>query len=1119
MTVNRIIANHANPVREAILSASAQRGSSDIRLLSQSRQGRGQMRLTGPYTGAGDSEIDVEVIGGAAGAMRATRPVISGVGNGELTVTGIATGAVAETVTFTLLDTGDPAEAAVLDFYGVTIAARAPGQAGNALELTVTRNLTATETQYATLEEIPAETPELVGDEWDWGQPATTAGGIPSTALRFRFAGYPTVHRSWKAWEDGRFVYRLDPAPERDIPADTRIEAVGGDYTLTLTDGATTETYTVVTILDFLREIDARSQLVEVRGTIAEDRAPGGMAVTDIPLRTDAHALPPRRDVRSQWAGALQDISVSPSAPTERVEIKCLGEGSVGAEIWRVEGSVSGRLADAITGQAYSDGPIGFTIPPIDAPLAAQTRISGAVNLTSRDDGEGKPAICFRPLRIGAQASNRRVTFTYTKRPPAECDCSDMTVGQLNDECLGLEDPTMSTLDPEYQSRLEQLYQWRADAVAANTKVATTAAAWEVHATIDRGGLTDYVRPRAVFGFATFAEAETAAREIIAEGAVTSGYANEGAAVTIGTHTGVIAESTAPAVDISGELIATVESTTGVVDPEVRIVEIEAAVSMDAGRNDITWINAATGVLATVLKEIYDVPAAATEWDTLLTEVETDLADLDAQTADDSPDPWTDTAPTFLMRYRSRADYIRSLAGIPPKSDASSQAGDGCWRDDASATHWWVPDDDELAPAFTNAIYHSSRRGCGQNHPEGEWYSTQEFGFGLAIDCPERLKEGDQFTITIRGAGGGSRYEEGDRWTVSTVAAQAAAFGGGEDGDATQTWTVQGSVSGAHPDWLYDPDAPTAYTAGPVAATLAPGGIPWEAGDLIRLAVEGGLLRWRRDGSAWTEGDIYGTSHDLGDGLTLAAQPGSAPSFLPGDSWTYRAVATHGLDRLRQPRIGRAYAWDGDATVIDVDLGGVEPVEAVLIGLHDLPESATVTIAGGDAAPDEWSDTPATVAGPIVSHQLERTARYLRVTVTGAGAGGSIGWLYAGQPWAPTVGASDLALVRQYGLSRGAGLNAAALYRGRGTGGRWSWRLGDGAYLDPATADALLALVDHVAEQGVEPVGLLPDYREPTRAHLAMIDTDAVQMSDEINWQHQGNRAVSVELPFAGVID
>lgn len=1010
ISVNRILCNRDNRVTAATLTASAQRASDDVRLMAQSRQGGGRLVVSGSYTGAADTVVDVEVVSGSGGALTASAPVVRGVGNGVLSIDALAPTAVPESLTFALLDAGTAPVPAALEFYGAALVARAAGVAGNALSLAVTRNITLTPMPYATIEPIAAGTDALEGPQWDWGQPAATDAGIPDAALRVQFAGYPTVHRVWKAWEGGRFVYRIDPATAYEIPADVQIHAVSGDYTLTLTDGVTTEAYTAVTIYDFLAAVDARSALARVRGTLARDTAPGGMAVTDIPLRTDAHALP-------ATGGAVEVVSVSPSAPTELLTLTYAGQG---AGLWSVRGGVSGELPAAVAGDLYTSGPVRFRIP-LPASNAEGARISSVVSLVAREEGEGLPALCFKPLSLDAAATDKSITWTYRKRPPADCVCADLPALNLSGACLGLDVGGVGmALDAAYQSRLVLLHAWRANFVAANTGIDSP------------GTVADMIN------------------------------------------------SDAFDVVVAGQTVK---------------------------------------ALGDCLAEVYDNATALVQWDAYWTNIQALLApyiDRSGQTAVFSDALSEHPEGAWRDRLLAMMDHVRAIAGIVPKSDASSGAsGDGCWRDDPDATHWWVDESGEYLPAFTNQPYVSAVLGC-----DGTPASSREFGFGIVTACEHRLKDGDKFTITIRGTGLAG-YKQGDKIVIPVVAASNAPFVGGAPGDPTQTWTVRGTVSGALPDWSFSPTAPAQYVAGPVTASLAPGGIPFEPGDAIDVSIEGGALRWRRDGGAWTVGDLFGATHALGDGLSLSATPGAAPSFVGGDSASYHAVATYGTSRMRQPRIGQGFAWSGAAVTIDVDLLAVHDVEAVLLGLHTLPAGCAVTISGGVAAVGEWTATPAWHASAVLAVLPAGTAaRYLRVVVTGAGAGGSIGWLWAGVGWQPSVGASDLTMRRQYGLARGQGINPAALYRGRGTGGAWRWELDQGGALIGANVDALLGIVDHTAEQGMEPVCIVPDVRVPARAAIAVIDADEIVLTEHMGWQAEGvaEPMVSVELPFRAVL-
>jgi len=306
---------------------------------------------------------------------------------------------------------------------------------------------------------------------------------------------------------------------------------------------------------------------------------------------------------------------------------------------------------------------------------------------------------------------------------------------------------------------------------------------------------------------------------------------------------------------------------------------------------------------------------------------------------------------------------------------------------------------------------------------------------------------------------------------------------------------------------------------------LVPGGIAFEIGDSLSFDIEGGQLRWRRDGGSWTTEDLYAAAPlDLGDGLLLDAQPGTAPSFLADDTWQFSAIATYGTQRMRQPRIGQAFAWDGSSVVLEFDLLTVQPIEAVMLAMHDLPLTATVVVDGGVAGTTDWTVTAEVRKGIImaalpytIGDPLE-TARYLKVTITGAGSGGSIGWSWAGVGWQPTVGPSSMKLKRQYGLAKGSGINPGALYRGAGTGGNWTWALDSGAALLATCARDLMELVDHSAEQGMEPVALFPDIMDAVDASVALIDADEIELEEFSNWQDSATNVVSLSLPLRAVL-
>lgn len=1143
-SASRILCNRDNLAREATITASAQRASDDIRLEAQARRGGGRMALSGPYLGAEDGVIDVEVLSGTGGELVASMPVVRGVGSGALTVESVDVTAVPDTVTFALVDKGTPPVPAQLEFYGVTLAARTPGLVGNALSVTVTRNVVATPTSYATLEPISAGTPQLEGAQWDWAQPAAVDAGIPPGALRVQFEGIPVVHRAWKVWDQGRFVFRLDPVPPYDIPANTRVLAVSGDYTLTLSDGVQSEVFAgVVTVYDFLVAVDTRSTLAEVRGVVARDTAPGGMAVTEMPLRTDAHHLPPS-------GGQVVVHGVSPSAPTENLVLEYLGAAAPGR--WRVSGSVSGVLPQAATGTLYAHGPVSFTVPQLDS-ASLGARIDARIRFVPRSDGQELPAVCFKPLTLGVGAVDKTVTFKWTRRPKSDCRCDNLPALRLPALCLGLEpDGGGMMLEPEYQSRLQGLYQWRAAFAAANTSTGPDAVAVvqdldmadqvvalfagtlaEVYADDGARVLWDAYRATmqaelsALHGVSGYMPApegagdspEVAAwREIV--GAATTIQGGSTGSIYFNAANGRYYRLDQSVVSLVPASVSypTGEPASGVILPLV--YQYDAGVGFQVNWVPTTfaqfpnagWPVGASHVLTST------VPLSRSRGGTLtITLAYTDLGRPPvgvAGAAGDGPQQnlKVDSPEQLVRRYSAQMDHVLAVAGIVPKSDASNNmaAGDGCWRDPGH-DFWWVDESGEYLPIFNNTPYVSAVV------RDGVPVSTREWGVGVVTQCEHRLREGDEITIRIRGTG--QSLQAGDRIVIPVVAAAAAAFGGGDAGDDTQRWTVRSAVLGALPDWLRSPGDSAPHTSGALTVRLGDGALPWEVGDTIRVALEGGRVRWRRDGGAWAEADIFGAALDLGDGLRLSAAPGAAPSFVTGDRWQFRALATHGVSRLRRPRVGSAFAWLGDTVTLNVDLGALQSVECVMLGLHTLPAGSQVSIGNPDDP--SWAVLLDAQDGPLLAMLPAGVRlRYLEVQVTHAGTGAGIGWLFVGRGWRPTVGASELTMQRQYGLARGQGLNPAALYRGRGTGGRWRWDIDRGGALLGANADELVDLVDYVARNGLEPVALVPDVRDPGRATMAILDADELALSEVSEWQASGvaPTLVSVDLPFRAVL-
>ena len=570
---------------------------------------------------------------------------------------------------------------------------------------------------------------------------------------------------------------------------------------------------------------------------------------------------------------------------------------------------------------------------------------------------------------------------------------------------------------------------------------------------------------------------------------------------------------------VKERLVSLMEWRSGFLGTNIGLAEGElpnsAQVVSDGG--DVRLVNNCIGnVLVPALIEVHENSDALAAWDAAVVLFKADWASYSAmaQTAGNA----STLGDTLNQKYEAKMDVCRAKAGIyPKKSDSSGGDAGGCWTDHGG-THWWADVSGYYLPAFSNEAYISSRR----NTDTGEAYSTMEFGFGFVVACPERLKEGDTLTITIIQVDGERPYQVGDEAVLQTIAAGPAWLAGGVDGTDVQTWRVVGSASGTLPDYL----VPTDGTAVPVYAQvgvelqLAPGGIPFVLGDVFSLAIEAGQYRWRRDGGAWSAlTDIPASGADvLADGLTVHFDAGAAPSFAPGDAYGFDVHQPWAVSHVRDA-LASMWGWAGSDATMVIDLGSVQDLGAVALARYKLPEGATVSV--------ELSDDAVTWAAPLamdVSRAVSvrfgvLQARYVRVSVVDA-PGGSIGWIWAGQPLATDHHASTCQRRRRWAVGRGSGINPAGLYAGVGDGWSLAWALGNEmrSVLLENDVQQLIALLDW-AQNTDEPLLFAPSFLTPNDASLVRFGNDALDVDDKHQFQPNGveHRVLSAALELEPV--
>lgn len=1138
--------------------------------LARTRQGTARAIVTGGYTGPADAALDIEIVS-ASGTGLLSAPTFAGAGNGALTDLA-ATGVPSQTFSVLLASTGTRTEAAALPFYGVVLQAKATGAAGNGIAIEIdAAGLAAAASVLSLLEAVSAGDSDFSGPEWDFGSyPLTASGDLDARTPRIRFGHDPQIYRQYKELIDGEWHYVVDPPIVRDLPAGTVVYAVTGSYAATVTQGATVENYAgIVTLFDFLNALKTRSNLIEVVGVVVEDKTPGGMAAEDLPARTDACALQPRFAGNAAFPG-LGPVTVPDDAPTQLVTLTCKDTSALGGELWSVRGGVTGALADCVTARPYSSGGYGWTVPAIDPPeVEAPTGkiYVKSIDLVSRGEGEEGVEVCVRPLIAGAKAKAKTVTVTYTAKPPPDCPCDSAPVsGRLSETCLGVKiegGTDMGTLPAWYRARLEALSAWHKGFVAANAAIT---AQGEARAAEHDIRLADLARDAALSCLddlnaggtmqeTAWAAAAAVAKDEAREPTARNGYRYR---ATVGGITGA-SQPTWPITLGNTVVDGTVTWKCVSKTPDLAWDDVLAAADSDLTPLKALGAEAASAILVATANTAYtagDVrkfeygwydtglvwhfssyayyrctangtTAASTPismymnkvdfgtsaWEAITPQEASviaggDNADINAIAAV-ATDPGISRDPaTFAAKYAAAFDEVRALAGVYPKNEAGS-GGSDCWQPCDGDFEWRV-NGLEYLPACTNKPYHSCVLTTDADGVETV-VSTQEFGFVIRVGCPDKLKEGDAFTIVIESdASPVKTYEVGDTITVPVVAGQPLELAGGVDGDDTLTWTVRGSLGAAWPDYAAETGAEPLYDESGLQFRIASGGIPFALGDRFDFAVAGGTFRWRMDAGAWSGNIAIGAAAtSLQDGLSVLLAPGPAPAFVAGDAWAFAVKQPHAPAMALTPARG-AWRWAGAGATWTATFAADQPVAAVALW-HDCPAGASFSVQGLSAADAVlWTKTVSYRAGLTVAifegADAVADCRKVRLTVAGA-TGGSVKWFWCGRPLSTAHGAA-ITWRRAYAQIRGA-------YFGAGRGGEIRWE----NWLLQSELDEILALIDAAKRGGDLPFVLVPNALHPAEAMLARAEADALDVTDVFDFQpsDSARRRLSLTLPLAAV--
>lgn len=1178
MGVQRILANHNNAVPAASIAATSTLPASRSLFQEQTaRSGNGIIALAGDYAGAADATFELEIRPPATGAERATMPTFTGAGNGTITQPTVTGGTAAQTITATLVDLGtETTQAQAILYANVLLQAKTAGVGGNAITLTLTPNLSLiTPAVGALAADLARDTQEWPDQRMDFGAPPLNPDGtVPAGAPRLVFARDTSrVYRHYKRWDGEQWQYGLSPKLAAAHAKGAEVHVVTGDYSAALGNGSTTETYpNLLTLYDLLIALGT-SALVSVSTPPANDLRPGGMAAIDMPFRTAAFALPVTKS-RAELLD-LTGVVVANTAPTEVVTVECIDDSSIGAEVWAVRSKVAGSLANAVTGEAYTEGFVGFTVPV--APLTEQP-VTGRINITAesypRDvaDTTGTPAIClYRPV-LGAAASNKSLRLIWTQRPADDCDCASASVtGRPNEAWLGVDmgEFDMAALATGHRARLEALTNWYKTFVAANTEKTSAGelrsaendirlaelASGELNTCLtDLYTSTDAILADPVWTASTAYSVDDVAEPVTRNGyryrvtvAGTSGSTQPtwpttiGNTVTDGTVTWKCVSKTAPKAwddlltGLSSDLtsLQAIGAATTVGIPQLLPSTAYTVDSVTFYYNTTTsrvyygrCIVAGTTPTSSfgysgAPGDVFSVSGSATAPVFLLITREEAFAlksgeasdiNLIADRADDVGIAYD--LESFVIRYASACDEVRAIAGLSPKKSSARLTGSAIWQD--LGTDYWVVSGEDYLPIFNNVYYHSC---VEQTDSEGNVsiVPTYEFGFAVRVGCSERLKYGDSITITLGDVAINRPYLEGDTYEIPVVQGSPLSFYGGVTGTDTLTWKVDSSISGALANYALTLAEP-AYSGGGVGFTIHRGAIPFALGDAFAFAVEvGGRFRWRKDSGAWSSDTAIAATAALSDGLTAAFTGGASPSFVQGDVYRYSAKQPNAPGHVASAH-GERWRWAGASATLTITWATNQTISVVGLLRHGLALPATVSIAlknsGGTTL---QTVTPAVGSGPILSilPTTLTTVRSITVTVSSA-TGMNLGWVYAGVPFS-TVRNASITLRRSYALDREDGWNARSAYLGSGKGGEIAW---SDSWIVQSEFDTLLALIDACKADSDAPIVLVPNVQNPGDAVLSRIDSDTLDVSDVFDFQPNdaGRRRLSLTVPLAAVL-
>lgn len=411
-----------------------------------SNAGNGELLPQGAYTGKDDANYTFTIVDNFDPALGISPPISTpnfvGIGNGTIEQLSCDVTSLDQTITFTLANAGTPEQHASVVLGRYTFKARVAGMAGNGITITVDRsNLVFGNVFMSLIDGWPENRVSISGAQYDMGGlPLDSQGRLQDGTKRVVLGSFGQVYRPYKAYQNSEYINGITPPPNRVIPKNTQVREVTGDYSVVITNGVITETYTGITDFDILNDISSRSQLIVITDPIAESKQPKGMSVTDVSFRTSAYA-----QAASDAPITIQ--FVEDYAPSQIIEMTCVNDTYANQELFEFSSPQIGwtdptPLPQIMTNKPYTDGLVHFTLSPLASAIAITPPLSTDVNFKYEPISSASrpmmPCLKYSRVILGAAPLQKTFTFTWTKWLPS-CKCEYMMEDGLVAECIGLD--------------------------------------------------------------------------------------------------------------------------------------------------------------------------------------------------------------------------------------------------------------------------------------------------------------------------------------------------------------------------------------------------------------------------------------------------------------------------------------------------------------------------------------------------------------------------------------------------------------------------------------------------------------------------------------------------------